>query len=127
MKSGSAVNTKDLLEHALSNIERAWKTYSSKESHSSSHAILVSIKNTMSDRHIVEKNFNQLLKSYREESLPIVIKNWNLLSEDQQNDLARINNFFCGLHFLVEFSSRNIETLGTFTFRKVISQRVWNH
>ena len=111
MKSGSAVNTKDLLEHAFSNIERAWKTYSSKESHSSSHAILVSIKNTMSDRHIVEKNFNQLLKLYREESLPIVIKNWNLLSEDQQNDLARINNFFCGLHFLVGMADSAVEIL----------------
>ena len=34
--------------------------------------ILASLNNTKSDRHIVEKNFNQLLQSYRAEILPEV-------------------------------------------------------
>ena len=38
--------------------------------------VLVSIKNTMSDRHIVQKKFNRLLEEYRAEVLPDVIDQW---------------------------------------------------
>ena len=43
--------------------------------------ILASLKNTMSDRHIVEKNFNELLESYRSEILPEVINEWQELNK----------------------------------------------
>ena len=33
--------------------------------------------------------------------LPDVIKNWENLSNDQQQSLGNVNEFFCGLHFLV--------------------------
>ena len=33
--------------------------------------------------------------------LPDAIKNWENLSKDQQQSLGNVNEFFCGLHFLV--------------------------
>ena len=42
--------------------------------------ILANIKNTTSDRHIVEKKFNGLLEEYRQEILPSVVAGWDALS-----------------------------------------------
>jgi len=67
----------------------------------SGNAILSKIKNTMSDRHVVEKNFNALLEGYRSEILPSVIENWIEMNADEQRSICTLNNFFCGLHLLV--------------------------
>ena len=58
-------------------------------------------KNTMSDRHAAEKLFNELLAGYRVDVLPEVVNGWNEASEMEKEQLTRMNNFFCGLHFLV--------------------------
>ena len=55
----------------------------------------------MSDRHIVQKNFNELLESYRSEILPDVISSWKDLSSEEQQQVSSLNNFFCGLHMIV--------------------------
>ena len=68
--------------------------------------ILAKIKNTMSDRHAAEKLFSQLLFEYRENVLPDVIAGWGKMTEDVQEQLIRMNNFYCGLHFLVGLLSR---------------------
>jgi len=60
-----------------------------------------SIRNTMSDRHIVQKNFTKLLEEYRVSILPEVISNWSSITEDDKQSLSKINDFFCGLHFVV--------------------------
>ena len=62
--------------------------------------ILANIKNTMSDRHIVEKKFNGLLEDYRQEILPSVVAGWDALSEEEQLNLSSLN-FFCGMHLTV--------------------------
>ena len=46
--------------------------------------LLVSIKNTMPDRHIVQKKFNSLLQEYRCEILPDVIEGWSSLGEEEK-------------------------------------------
>lgn len=56
--------------------------------------ILACIKNTMLDRHIVEKNFNKLLEDYRAEVLPIAVSNWSALSVEEKSNLTSLNNFF---------------------------------
>ena len=38
--------------------------------------LLSKIKNTMSDRHIVQKRFNSLLEDYHSEILPTIISDW---------------------------------------------------
>ena len=47
------------------------------------------------------KKFNNLFTKFRKELLPDVIKNCENLSNDQQQSLGNVNDFFCGLHFLV--------------------------
>ena len=73
--------------------------------------ILASIKNTMSDRHIVEKNFNDLLDTYRANILPDVVEGWCGLSPTERASFSKMNNFFCGLHFLVALTDVSSETL----------------
>ena len=60
--------------------------------------ILVNIKNTISDRRIVEKKFNDLLEGYRKEILPSIV---DVLSEDEKLHFSLLNNFFCGMHLVV--------------------------
>ena len=69
------------------------------------------IKNTMSDRHIVQKNFNSLLEDYRSQILPNVVSNWDALSVQEQGELASLNNFFCGMHVIVGMADTASSTL----------------
>ena len=65
----------------------------------------------MSDRHVVQKKFNELLEDYRKEMLPKIMATWNNLSKEQQVELHQMNNFFCGLHFLVAMADTASECL----------------
>ena len=66
-----------------------------------SSAIISKLKNTMSDRHAAEKLFNNLLADYRAEILPHIVFGWAEASKTEKEILIRMNNFFCGLHFVV--------------------------
>jgi len=44
--------------------------------------------------------FSQLLQEYRKDALPDVISGWNKMSQDEKYVLTRMNNFYCGLHFI---------------------------
>lgn len=63
--------------------------------------IIANVKNTMSDRHSAEKLFSSLLNEYRETILPKVVSGWNDLTAEEQEQMTRMNNFYCGLHYLV--------------------------
>ena len=65
-----------------------------------------SIKNLISDRCATDKKFNNLFTKFRKELLPDVIKNWENLSNDQQQSLGNGYEFFCGLHFLVRLADQ---------------------
>ena len=73
--------------------------------------LVTKIKNTMSDRHIVQKKFNSLLEDYRSEILPTIISDWNQLSTAEQDQLSSLNNFFCGMHVLVGMADTASSTL----------------
>lgn len=62
----------------------------------------------MSDRHAAEKLFSQLLSDYREDILP---DGWDEMSRSQKSQLIRMNNFFCGLHYLVGLADSAEATL----------------
>ena len=51
----------------------------------SSDSVVAKIKNTMSDRHIVQKNFNALLEDYRAEVLPSIVQDWDKLSSAEKD------------------------------------------
>ena len=91
MSSGSANHTLDCLKDILSDIGKA-------SNGSAGEKILTNIKNTMSDRHIVEKSFNNLLEEYRLEVLPSVIEGWENLSP---NVKAKISSLISSMHLVV--------------------------
>ena len=63
--------------------------------------IVQSIKNVMSDRHIVQKIFNKIFQEYRATVLPDVIKDWANLNEEVKTKIKQVNEFFCGMHCVV--------------------------
>jgi len=63
--------------------------------------IVVSIKNIMSDRHIVQKKFNGIFQEYCTTLLPKVVSGWENLEPSCQNHIKKINDFFCGMHYVV--------------------------
>ena len=65
-----------------------------------------SIKNVMSDRCATQKKFNRIFTEYRETVIPSVQENWQTLTVDEQKDLAKVNQFFCGLHFIVALADQ---------------------
>ncbi|KAK6196440.1 hypothetical protein SNE40_001665 [Patella caerulea] len=58
----------------------------------------------MSDRAATEKKFHDLLKEYREDILPLIYSNWESLTESEQDSYSSMNNFYCGLHLLVNMA-----------------------
>lgn len=47
----------------------------------------------MSNRHVVEKNFNEMLESYHSKVLPTAVEDWDALSEIEKAQIQRMNNF----------------------------------
>ena len=59
------------------------------------------IKNLMSDRYAVQKKFNNLFIKLMKDYLLDVVRNWSNLSNVEQESFGKVNEFFCGLYFLV--------------------------
>ena len=55
----------------------------------------------MADCCATPPKINNLFTKFRKELLPDVMKNWENMPNDQQQSLGNVNEFFCGLHFLV--------------------------
>ena len=106
--SGSAQTTMDTLLEILDDLDVVRKKISQSEV---SLKIITKIKNTMSDRHAAEKLFSQILSDYRTNILPDVVPGWNDMSDEEHDQITRMNNFFCGLHFLVGLADSAEATL----------------
>ena len=96
--SGSAQNTLDTLKEILDDLDLVQEQMGGS---AVSSTIISKLKNTMSDRHAAEKLFNELLADYRAEILPDVVCGWADANEFERVQFTRMNNFFCGLHFIV--------------------------
>jgi hypothetical protein len=106
--SGSSINTLETFKEILSDVDDVYKALGRD---SISSQVLLKIKNTMSDRHSAEKLFNEMLHDYRAEVLPTVVENWQVMSETERKQLTRMNNFFCGLHYIVGLADCTDEVL----------------
>jgi len=60
--------------------------------------LLGSIRNTMTDRHIVNKCFNDSLQAIRENYMALLQDNMDELSVDELEQLVHMNNLFCSVH-----------------------------
>ena len=110
LKSGTAQHSFEAVLDMLDDIETACQNAGSTD-HIKVQA-LANIKNTMTDRSIIEKNVNVLLKDYRANVLPEVTAGWDSLSVEAQDGLKRMNNLFCGLHYIVGLADQAQECLG---------------
>ena len=72
-------------------------------SSNSGNEIITNIKNTMSDRAPTEKKFQSLLENFRSEQLQSTDE-WDDLTQSQKEEKCKMNNFYCGLHLLVNFA-----------------------
>ena len=62
--------------------------------------VLTAIKALMTDRTIMNKAFFKKFSCWREECLPFVVKNYNILPDDKKEKISNIHHVFCGLHVL---------------------------
>ena len=108
MGSGTAQHALEKLKEALLDIELVSARVGKQDV---AEKIIGKIKNTMSDRCIVQKKFNSLLEEYRAEVLPRVVENWAGLGVDEQASVMHMNNFFCGLHYIVGLADHAIFAL----------------
>ena len=106
--SGSSQNTLDTLKEILDDLDVVQRELGCAEV---SSKIVSKLKNSMSDRHAAEKLFNQMLAEYRADILPDVYAGWSELSDKEKEQVTRMNNFFCGLHFLVALADAAEATL----------------
>ena len=106
--SGSAQTTLDTFIEILDDLDAVSCTLGSSKV---SDKILTKLKNTMSDRHSAEKLFAHMLSEYRANILPDIISEWSSMSEDEKEQLTRMNNFYCGLHFVVGLADAAEATL----------------
>ena len=94
MLTGSTIRVLYTFKQILSDIELVAGPNSGK-------LVLSKLKNTMSDRHVVEKKFNDVLEDYRRDILPTIIDSWEQMTPDEQGSISTLNNFFCGMHVVV--------------------------
>ena len=110
MHEGTASTQLETMKEVLSDIAKM----GNQDENSSVAKIVYSIKNLMSDRCIVQKKFNELYLKFRTDILPNVVDGWSELNEAQQAKLANMNDFFCGLHFIVGMADQAEAALKVF-------------
>lgn len=106
--SGSAQNTLETLIEILDDLDVVRKEIGECDV---SSKIVSKLKNTMTDRHAAEKLFANILADYRADILPDIVAGWEQMAEEEREQLTRMNNFFCGLHFLVGLADAAEEVL----------------
>ena len=65
--------------------------------------VTCSIKNTMGDQRPTNPSFNAKILEKRSELIPAVIENWDGFSEDSQEQILNMGNFWCKLHLIANF------------------------
>ncbi len=102
MASKSAQHTLDTLKETINDISDI--CLKANAGSDIGHKVLCQIRNTMSDRAATEVLFNNMLKSYREECLPLYNEHWGSFSDAAKEKLSQMYNFFCGLHLLTSMA-----------------------
>ena len=87
--------------------------------------LLASVKNTMSDRHVVNKCYNSQLSEWRSNFMPLFQDNLHELSVEQQDDIVRMNHLFCGIHVIANLGTTAKETMKE--FENIASETIANH
>ena len=62
----------------------------------------------MSDRYIAQ---DCVFQHYRASVQPNFVENWDARNEDIQSTFIKVNDFFCGLYFLVGLADQSISII----------------
>lgn len=109
--SGSAQDTIDTFKDIYSDIDSVHQLMGES---AASGKILYKLKNSMSDRHAAEKLFAELLHEYRAQILPEITENWSAMTSLEQENSTNMNNFFCGLHYMIALADCAEEAIKLF-------------
>ena len=63
--------------------------------------LLSKIKNTMTDRCIVNKAYISKLEKWRASALPQVVTNWAEIDDNVKQEMSTINDMYCGKHLVL--------------------------
>ena len=58
-----------------------------------------------------KKKVKSVFQDYHASILPNVVENWGAMNEDIQINFIKVNDFFCGLHFLVGLTDQTEASL----------------
>ena len=105
----SANDTFHAFQQILSDFDSAQKDSNSKIG----KQILISIRNTMSDQAATEVKGHQMLENYQKNILPMMRKHWDKLSEEERNPIEKLQNYYCGLHSIVQFYAQHNPSLSS--------------
>ncbi|VDI49876.1 Hypothetical predicted protein [Mytilus galloprovincialis] len=100
----AASTTLDVFINILDDISDVCEQYRQTNVTSPGHSIMCNIRDFVSDRAHTNIAFTVLLEQYRLEIMQDFLQNWEELSDAEQSLAAKVNNFFCGLHLLVNFA-----------------------
>jgi hypothetical protein len=100
IETKSAGNTLNVLKEILYDLDSASKS----DNNEISRDIVSHITATMSDRAATEIKFNEMLCTYRKEILPLAYENYETFTQGEKDSIESLNNYFCGLHALVNYA-----------------------
>ena len=99
-------NSETLLVELISAVEQLFTISDKvceKEQQNRVNELLLKMKNTMTDRCIVNKKFVELLEQWRKEALPKVMEHWDTLSDSVKDNMTIVNDLYCGKHLILNF------------------------
>ena len=108
---GDAAST---LQSFTESIDDLCMAIDSKDNETDFAKLISSIKTTMSDLGPVNPVFNCKLKLLREQLLPKVVENWDMLAKDEKSEMSDMANYYCKLHLLANFASETDKVLKSF-------------
>ncbi|XP_014675073.1 PREDICTED: uncharacterized protein LOC106815155, partial [Priapulus caudatus] len=111
MAEGDAGSYFEILQALLKDLAKL-KSNDEVEQNGWANKLLVNIKNTMNDRHIVNKKLNKIIEEYRDSVLPDIIEGYSEMTEDKKTACAKLNQFYCGMHLIVNFATQANAALG---------------
>ena len=66
--------------------------------------LISSIKNTISNKDLVNISFQSLIQNLRKNMPPKCVENWDSLSDDEQTKISEMGHFFCRIHLSANFA-----------------------
>ena len=85
--------------------------YSDNDVETTRAKLITSIKWFLSDQCATNAVFNENIEKLRKDLLPKIVKNFDILSENEKNLISEMGKFACKLHLIANFGSASDKAL----------------